>query len=357
MDINRFEKRIHITSEVLNKIAKIDHIKGQWKGGLKISPQILGRLRTSVIITSSGASTRIEGSKLSDAEVTRLLRGLKTSLPKNRDEQEVAGYADLLSRIFDNYNNLKLTENSILHFHSILLSFSEKDAFHRGKYKTTDNKVIIRDDVGQTSVLFEATKPYLVKPEMDSLMQWAGEKLVSGTIHPLLVIASFVFEFLAIHPFLDGNGRLSRSLTNLMLLQTGYSYTPYVALDEIIENTKDKYYLALRETQKSYKTQSEDLSSWLNYFLDSLLVQGLKAIDLMENEKSEKLLSENQRKILALFDEHESLSVSEIDSLLKKETPLPTLKQLLARLSSLGLIEKIGQGRATRYRIVSNFQV
>ncbi len=352
MHTNRFEKRIKITSEVLNKIAEIDRIKGQWKGGLKISPQILGRLKTSVIITSSGASTRIEGSKLSDAEVTRLLRGLKTKLPKNRDEQEVAGYADLLGRIFDNYHNLKLTGNNILHFHSILLGFSDKDTSHRGKYKTADNKVIIQNDAGQTSVLFEATKSYLVKPEMDVLMPWAEENLASGTIHPLLVIASFVFEFLAIHPFLDGNGRLSRSLTNLLLLRAGYSYVPYVALDEIIEDTKNEYYMALRETQKVHKTKKEDLSPWLNYFLDSLLTQGHKAIDLMENEKSEKLLSENQRRVLALFDDHGSLSVSEIDSLLKQEIPLPTLKQLLARLTSLGLIEKIGQGRATKYRII-----
>jgi len=352
MNANRFEQRINITSEVLNKIAEIDRIKGQWKGGLKISPQILGRLKTSVIITSSGASTRIEGSKLSDAEVTRLLRGIKTSLPKNRDEQEVAGYADLLGRIFDNYPDIKLTESNILHFHSILLGFSDKDISHRGKYKTTDNKVIIQNDAGQTSVLFDATKPYLVKPEMDILMPWAEENLAAGAIHPLLVIASYVFEFLAIHPFLDGNGRLSRSLTNLLLLRAGYSYVPYVSLDEIIESTKDGYYLALRETQKSYKTKDEDLSSWLNYFLDSLLAQGYKAIDLMENEKSEKLLSENQRRVLALFDVHESLSVSEIDNLLKNEVPLPTLKQLLAKLTSLGLTEKIGQGRATRYRIV-----
>lgn len=350
MHSNRFEKRINITSEVLNKITAIDRIKGQWMGGLKISPQILGRLKTSVIITSSGSSTRIEGSKLSDEEVTRLLRGLKTNQPKNRDEQEVAGYADLLGRIFDHYSDLKLTENNILNFHSILLGFSDKDSSHRGKYKTADNKVIIQNDIGQTSVLFEATKPYLVKPEMDDLMQWTEESFTSNTLHPLLLIANFVFEFLAIHPFLDGNGRLSRSLTNLLLLRAGYSYVPYIALDEIIEDTKNQYYLALRETQKTYKTKNEDLSSWLNYFLDSLLTQGRKAIDLMENEKSEKLLSDNQRTVLGLFDEHVSLSVSEIDSLLQKEIPVPTLKQLLAKLSSLGLIDKIGQGRATRYQ-------
>lgn len=318
-------------------------------GGLKISPQILGRLKTSVIITSSGASTRIEGSKLSDEEVMRLLRGLKTRTPVNRDEQEVAGYADLLGRIFDHYSDLKLTENNILNFHSILLDFSDKDTPHRGKYKTSDNKVTIQNDIGQTSVLFKATKPYLVKSEMNDLMQWTEESFTSNALHPLLVIANFVFEFLAIHPFLDGNGRLNRSLTNLLLFRAGYSYVPYVALDEIIEDTKDKYYLALRETQKTYKTKNEDLSPWLNYFLDSLLSQGHKAIDLMENEKSEKLLSDNQRTVLALFDEHESLSVSEIDILLQKEIPVPTLKQLLAKLSSLKLIEKIGQGRATKY--------
>ena len=121
---DRFLKRIKINKEILSKIAKIDEFKGLWHGGLRLNPQILGKLKASVIITSTGASTRIEGAKMNDEEVARLLHGLKSNPPKGRDAEEVAGYADLLGRIFDNFKALKLTEGQILQFHKILLNFS-----------------------------------------------------------------------------------------------------------------------------------------------------------------------------------------------------------------------------------------
>ena len=234
MKTQRFNNRIKLTLAVLNKIAKIDEFRGLWQGSLKLNPQILGRLKLSVIITSSGASTRIEGSKLNDKKVARLLHGLKFSPPKNRDEQEVAGYADLLGRIFDNYQTLKLTENNILQFHGILLRFSEKDQVHRGKYKSSNNTVVMKTKEGKEFVLFNPTKPYLVKPEMEAVLNWTNEELNKKELHPILIIANFIFEFLAIHHFKDGNGRLSRALTNLLLLLSGYPYIPYVSLDEIV---------------------------------------------------------------------------------------------------------------------------
>lgn len=346
---DRLSKRIKITSEVLSKIAKIDEFKGLWHGGVKLSPQILGRLRASVIITSSGASTRIEGSKMNDQEIARFLRGLKTKPPSDRDEQEVAGYADLLGRIFDHYTSLKLSENNILFFHQILLKFSEKDKNHLGKYKTQANTVIAKNETGKVFVLFNPTPPYLVKVEIDNVIDWVNKELLRGEIHPLLVIANFVFEFLAIHPFLDGNGRLSRAITNLLLLRAGYSYGPYVSLDEIIEENKTDYYLSLRATQKKHKTKNEDLTPWLIFFLDVLLRQTARAKKLMNQEQPEKLLSENQMEILKNFDDDELLSVSELIEKIKS-IPRPTIKQSLTRLVALGLLESVGRGRGVRYK-------
>ena len=226
----RFNKRIKITQGVLQKISKIDEFKGLWQGGMSLAPQILARLKRSVIITSTGSSTRIEGSNMNDEEVERLLSGLKLKKPKGRDAEEVAGYADLLGRIFDNYKTLKLTEGQILQFHEILLHFSEKDKIHKGKYKNKDNVVVAKNKDGREIILFRPTPPYLVKKEMDDVLFWTNEILKEKKLHPLLVIANFIFEFLAIHPFDDGNGRLSRALTNLLLLKNGYSYIPYVSL-------------------------------------------------------------------------------------------------------------------------------
>lgn len=346
---NKFQKRVNLSQEILQKIAQIDEFKGLWKGSLRLSPQTLGRLKRSVLITSTGASTRIEGSKMSDEEVARLLRGLKSTPPKGRDAQEVAGYADLLGRIFDNWKTFKITEGQILHFHKILLNFSERDKRHRGNYKTEDNRVVMRKEDGTEVTIFEPTKPYLVKKEMDDVLYWLNGQTGNRETHPLTFIANFIFEFLAIHPFRDGNGRLSRALTTLLLLKTGYTYVPYVSLDEIIEERKIDYYLALRKTQSKHKTDEEDVTPWLNFFLDALLEQIKRAKEIMDNDQPEKLLSEKQLTIYQLF-KGEELSVSEIEKLLNKSIPMATIKQALSRLVALKLIEKIGVTRGARYK-------
>ncbi|AKM78664.1 MAG: Filamentation induced by cAMP protein Fic [Candidatus Wolfebacteria bacterium GW2011_GWC2_46_275] len=350
MNEKRFNSRIKLNQDILSKIAKIDQFQGLWQGSVRLSPQILGRLKTWVIITSTGASTRIEGSKMTDDEIARFLRGLKANHPKSRDEQEVAGYADLIGRIFDNWKTIKLSENWILQFHSILLHFSDKDQTHKGTYKDTPNTVVMTNKQGEEVVLFAPTPPYLVKPEMEAAIEWANEQFEKHEMHPLLVIANFIFEFLAIHPFKDGNGRISRALTNLLLLREGYSYVPYIALDEIIEQTKAEYYLALRDTQKHHKTENEDITAWVIYFLDALVEQTERARKLIENDQPEKLLSEKQLEIYRLFDEGREIGVAEIVALLKGTIQRDTIKQALSRLVKLKLLERIGQARSSRYR-------
>ncbi len=350
MTKNNFSKRIKLTQDILTKIGKIDEFKGLWQGSLRLSPQILSRLKQWVIITSTGASTRIEGAKMTDEEIARFLRGFKANAPKSRDEQEVAGYADLIARIFDNWRTLKLSENWILQFHEILLHFSEKDKVHRGKYKAVPNTVVMTNKQGEQAILFDPTPPYLVKPEMEAAISWTNEQLEIGEVHPILVIANFVFEFLAIHPFKDGNGRLSRALTNLLLLKTGYAYIPYVSLDEIIEETKAEYYLSLRAAQKNHKTDREDITPWLEYFISALLEQAKRAKKIMEEDQPEKLLSEKQLEILNLFKGDNVLGVADIDGAFKGRIPQATIKQALSRLVKLKLLERIGQARSTRYK-------
>jgi len=350
MNRNRFIKRIPLTQDILAKIAQIDQFKGRWQGSLNLSPQILGRLKSWVIITSTGASTRIEGSKMTDEEIARFLRSLKSETPRSRDEQEVAGYADLIGRVFDNWKTIKLTEGWILQFHSILLKFSEKDQIHKGKYKDTPNTVVMTNKQNEKIVLFDPTAPYLVKAEMLAAIEWTNECLENNKVHPILVIANFIFEFMAIHPFKDGNGRMSRALTNFLLLKTGYGYIPYISLDEIIEQTRAEYYLALRATQKNHKTKHENIGPWLEYLLEVLLKQVEKAHGLMESDQPEKLLSEKQIQVYNLFDKEQELSVGDINKILNSQIPLVTIKQALSRLLKLKLIERIGQFRSTRYK-------
>lgn len=346
-----FNKRIRVTPEMLQGIARIDEIKGLWKGSSKLNPHILKRLKASVIITSTGASTRIEGAKMSDKEVERLIRGLKSKPPKGRDAEEVAGCADLLGRIFDNYKTLTLTEGRILQFHEILLHYSTKDQLQKGKYKTSDNIVIAKDG-NKEAVIFRPTPPYLVKKEMDDVLAWTASALEKDGLHPILVIANFIFEFLAIHPFHDGNGRLSRALTNLLLLRSGYTYVPYVSLEEIIEDRRDAYYLSLRGSQRHHKTDNEDITTWIIFLLEALLTQAKSAQFLIERDNPENVLSEKQLAVFRLFEIGKTLAPKDIFSLLHETVPMPTVKQALARLVKLELIKRIGLGRATRYRKV-----
>lgn len=286
---------------------------------------------------------------MTDDEIARFLRGLKENPPKGRDQEEVAGYADLIGRVFESWNTMKLSEGWIQQFHSILLNFSEKDKMHKGKYKDGDNTVVMQNDKKENVVLFTPTHSYLVKGEMLSVIEWTNEQLQSRQNHPLLVIANFIFEFLAIHPFSDGNGRVSRALTNLLLLQAGYNYVQYVSLDEIIEQTKIEYYLALRATQKNHGTDHEDITPWVDYFLTSLTEQTERARKIMDEDQPEKLLSEKQKEVYQLFTEGKEMGVAEISALLGGTIQRETIKQALSRLVKLKLLERIGQARGTRY--------
>ena len=349
----RLTKRLlHIPAkdlaQILAKIASIDEFKGWWKGSTQLNPQALGRLKKLTVITSTGSSTRIEGSKLSNKDVEKLLKGLKLSKLTDRDSQEVAGYAELLQMVFDQYHGILFSEGVILQFHQLLLRYSEKDKFQKGRYKSRPNQVVAFDKTGGQTVLFNPTEPHLTGFEMRELFEWMKLCFKEQTFHPLLIIANFIIEFLAIHPFHDGNGRLSRVLTNLLLAQAGYAYMPYASLEKLIEENKIEYYLALREGQKNIKSSKAKITKWVHFFLDCMLKQIEILKTFLENSPQEVLLSENQKKTLTLFDHSEEISNRLVSAQLK--IPSITAKQILNRLVELRFIEKLGLGRSTRYK-------
>lgn len=331
-----------------SQIRKLDEFKGFWKGHLTISPQILSRLKKSALITSTGASTRIEGAELTDEEVKKLLSGIKIQKLKNRSQQEVAGYAELTKLIFDNYSKLTFSENEVKHYHKILLKYSEKDTHHRGSYKIGSNAVVAKDKEGKESVVFNPTPPYLAPKEMQELTQFTLSGLRDSYLHPLIVIGHFVCEFLSIHPFQDGNGRLSRALTNLLLLQNGYSYVQYASLEKIVEERKIDYYLALRESQKNREKGTNNIEPWMTFFFEILIEQTVRAKYILERRDVESELSENQVTILNLLrSSKNALSVQNIVQL--TQIKRPTVKKALLRLRDLKLAKQIGLGRASRW--------
>ena len=277
---------LQITSELLSLIAEIDEFKGAWRALGTLAPERLGALRRVATIESIGSSTRIEGSKLSDRDVERLLANLEIRSFSTRDEQEVAGYAGAMETIFQSWQEIPLTENHIKQLHRDLLRHSEKDDWHRGEYKKMSNSVAaFGDDGKQIGVVFETASPFNTPRLMAELVAWIVEAREIGRLHSLLIVAVFTVVFLEIHPFQDGNGRLSRILTTLLLLKAGYAYVPYSSLESVIENSKEAYYFALRQTQGTIRTDAPNWQPWLTFFLRALQQQKRRLAAKVEREK------------------------------------------------------------------------
>ncbi len=340
-----------ITPEILSLIARIDEFKGAWRALGTLAPERLSALRRVATIESIGSSTRIEGSKLSDREVERLLSNLEIKSFSTRDEQEVAGYAELMDLVFSSWQDIPFTENYLKQLHQILLRYSEKDVRHRGQYKTNSNSVAAFDENGvQIGIVFQTASPFDTPRLMTELMTWVQSERESRRLHPLLIISVFVVVFLEVHPFQDGNGRLSRALTTLLLLQAGYAYAPYSSLESVVEMNKEAYYLALRQTQGTIRTEAPNWQPWLTFFLRSLAEQVRRLEKKVEREKLIlATLPELALQIVDLAREHGRVTIGEIVTLTGASRN--TLKQHLRTLVERGYLNQHGAGRGVWYEL------
>ncbi len=344
---------IHITPEILSLIAQIDEFKGVWRTLGTLAPDRLSALRRVATIESIGSSTRIEGSKLSDREVERLLSNLVIQSFETRDEQEVAGYAELMDLVFESWPNIPFNENHIKQLHQILLRHIDKDSRHRGQYKTNSNSVAAFDENGnQIGIVFETATPFNTPHLMAELVTWVKDEREQKTLHPLLIIALFVVVFLEIHPFKDGNGRLSRVLTTLLLLQSGYAYVPYSSLESVIELNKEAYYLALRQTQGLIRTDTPNWQPWLVFFLRSLADQVRRLEKKVEREKIVMTsLPEISLHIVEFVREHGRITIGNAIKL--TGISRNTLKVHFRNLVQRGHLTQHGSGRGVWYELGS----
>lgn len=335
------------TNEMLTLIAAIDEFKGEWRALGNLGPETLRTLRRIATIESAGSSTRIEGAKLSDGEVEQLVGRLGKESFQSRDEQEVAGYAFVMEQVFAHHAEIPLNQNMLLQLHRDLLQFSTKDGRHRGGYKSLPNNVTAFDAGGrEIGIVFETSSPFDTPGHMEALLDWHRRAEADGSLHPLQRIAIFVVIFLAIHPFQDGNGRLSRILTTLLLLHAGYTHVPYASLEAIIEQNKEAYYLALRRTQITWRNDQPDWSAWLHFFLRSLSGQIQRLLDRIGNLKQP--LSVLARELAALFETRETLTMKQaLDAL--PGNSRTALKSRFAELIDAGLINPHGKGRGAFY--------
>lgn len=349
LDMTLNTNTLQITSETLKLIAEIDEFKGAWRALGTLAPERLSALRRVATIESIGSSTRIEGSKLSDREVEALLGNLEIKAFETRDEQEVAGYADVMDTVFSSANEIALTENHIKQLHRDLLQYSEKDERHRGEYKTNTNHVSAFDEDGnEVGVIFQTASPFDTPRLMEELVTWTNEAFENEQHHPLLTIAVFTVVCLEIHPFQDGNGRLSRVLTTLLLLRAGYNYVPYSSLESVIEQSKQGYYRALRQTQKTIRSKKPNWSPWVSFFLKALRHQKNRLQGKIEREKIMiEQLPDLSIQILDLASQHDKIT----NAMIVRATGANrnTVKKHLQGLVESGHLIQSGTGKGTAY--------
>lgn len=354
MDISsKIDKKLEFGSKKYLHLSKllsqVDTFKGSWQEIAHKEARYLKELCQIATVASVGSSTRIEGVKMTDAEIDKLLKSVKINKLQKRDEQEVVGYYDALKVILDNYQDLHLSERYIHQMHEILLKHSPKDQRHKGRYKQISNKVVANYPDGTQKVIFKTTEPHLTQGEIQELLAWTNESVKVDEIHPLIIVATFVYEFLSIHPYQDRNGRLSRLLTTLLLMQQGYDFVQYISFEHVIESRKEAYYKALLQGQKDRYTDDERIDEWLSFFLECMIELTERLEKKYSTYSKIKLkLNDRQKSILIFIQQEKTTKVGAIEKALPGESR-NTIKKDLSYLLNEGLILRTGAGRGVQY--------
>lgn len=338
-----------VFQQIIKQLSIIDTFKGNWNIIELKHSKHLKELRKIATIESIGSSTRIEGATLTDAEVEKLMKSVKITKLTTREQQEVIGYYDALQIILDNYADIELTERYIHQLHSLLLKHSHKDQTHKGKYKNLSNQVVATYPDGTQRTIFRTTEPHLTPSEMEGLLFWLKERLEESDMHPIMITAAFIYEFLSIHPYQDGNGRLSRLLTTLLLMRQGFEFTQYISFEHIIEEKKEEYYRALMDGQKNRYKETKRIEKWVLFFLECLvlLIQRLEAKYEVYNKLS-KDLNDRQEQVLEFIKKHQKVQISQVQKTFTNYSR-NTLKKDLIYLVNEGLLIKTGELKGTRY--------
>ena len=338
--------------KLLNDISAIDRFGGEWIAIEKREgAKTLKELKSIATVQSTGASTRIEGSKLSNDEVKILIDNLSISKLEERDQQEVVGYYNVLDIITESYLDIDISENSLKNLHNLLMKFSNKDQWHKGDYKQNSNSVEATNPDGSKTIIFNTTPPGIeTEIAMQNLISWYNK---DNETPLLLKSAAFVYEFLSIHPFQDGNGRLSRLIGTLLLLKNGYNWIQYVSFEHEIEQRKPEYYRVLMECQQ--KRPGEEIQSWILFFASCLSNIQTKLMTKFEGQKRENKLSPKEKTILAFIENNPGCQSSQIAERLGFS--LPTVKRMLSELNSSKFIIQHGVGKGTNYTIIQEMKI
>jgi len=337
--------KLDIDWKLIKLISEIDRFDANWTAIERKEGQSLKELKSIATVRSVGASNRIEGNKMSDEEVDVLLQKIDITKLSDRDSQEVVGYFEVLDLISESYENISVTESHIKSLHNSLMKYSAKDEWHKGNYKVHSNAVEASFPNGTREIIFQTTEAgFATEDAIKALLKWYNSET---EVHTLIRVASFVYDFLSIHPFQDGNGRLSRLISTLLLLKNGYKWIQYVSFEHEIENKKNEYYQVLKSCQAQRPT--EDVTNWILFFLNCLSNIQSQLLTKLQKSGLETQLSPKEKSIYTIIQNRPNIQSGEIAK--KLAIPAPTVKRILSELLKKGLTEKHGSGRNVSYTI------
>lgn len=326
--------------EIVNYLALIHEEKGKQSIYLKQKPDELKNLVEIAKIQSTESSNSIEGIRTTETRLRQLMDEKTT--PRNRDEKEIAGYRDALRVVHENFEYIPLTPNYILQLHKIM--FDHTDSSFGGSFKNVQNYISAVDSSGKTYTLFTPLAPYETPPAVQEICDEFNRVIGEGKVDPLLVIPVFIHDFLCIHPFIDGNGRMSRLLTTLLLYRSGYEIGKYISVEAKIAKNKEAYYDALELSQNGWHEEADDPTAFIKYLLGTIIAAyrdfsdrmsmiASSSFDTVCNAVNSRIGKFTKREILELCP---SVSASTVERHLKK-------------LCADGKISKNGGGRSTFY--------
>lgn len=329
-------------SEILGYVAQIHEYKGRQQVLLKQQPTELERLVEIAKIQSTEASNEIEGIRTTNTRLKQLCADKTT--PRTRDEREIMGYRDVLNTIHESYEYIPLRSSYILQLHRDLYRYSEKGI--GGSFKNTQNYISATDAAGNTFVLFTPLPPYETPAAIDQICNSYNRVIDTQEIDPLILIPVLIHDFLCVHPFNDGNGRMSRLLTTLLLYRAGYQVGKYISLENKIAKNKDLYYNALEASQSGWYESADDPTPFIKYLLCVILAAYRELGERLELVGGKRSAIEVVRRTVGCrIGKFTKADIMELCPTLGKTSVESSLKQLVDE----GVLIKHGKGRATFY--------
>ena len=340
---NNFLKKLTLTNKMILMIRKIGEYKGKQDLYKKQAPDVLENLRHFAIIQSTESSNRLEQITLDEKRFHEIMKN--ESQPKNRNEAEIAGYRDVLSLIHSSAKDIPFTVTVVQQLHRDIMKYTGDLG---GKWKITDNEIseILPSD--KKVIRFKTVKTHLVNNHMINLHQRFNHELQDNKIEPLILIPSYILDFLCIHPFLDGNGRISRLISLLLLYQQGYEVGRYISLERVIENTRESYYETLKKSSQNWHEGKHNIIPWITYFLSTMLA----AYDEFER-RANVIVSGRGSKTEMVLKTIENFIGNFTIGDIEKACPLVSrdmIRYVLKQLHAKNKIEAISKGRYAKWR-------